>query len=109
MDVGSPHTAPMTPHDGTSDRPDVGAEIVEAFGRVYRQIRREMEGLDERELRWRPAPNTTPIANIVLHVIAATRVHLSALCGGPYERDREAEFAASPLDADDLVQLLEEA
>jgi hypothetical protein len=87
----------------------VGPDVREAFLRVYREFRREIEGLDEAALAWRPAPDTTPIANLVLHVVGATRAHLSALAGEPHERDREAEFRATPATAAELVALLADA
>jgi hypothetical protein len=87
----------------------VGSDVVEAFQRVYRELRREVEGLDGAELAWRPAPDTTPIANLVLHVIGATRAHLSALAGGAHERDRESEFGVAPTTAAELVARLEDA
>jgi hypothetical protein len=99
----------MASEDVPADRAEVGSDVVEAFGRVYRALRGEIEGLTEAELGWRPGPDTTPIANIVLHVVGATRAHLSALAGGPHERDREAEFEPSGLTAGDLAALLTEA
>jgi DinB family protein len=97
------------PDDPPAAGAGVRADVVEAFQRVYRELRREIAGLDEAALAWRPAPDTTPIANLVMHVVGATRAHLSALAGGPHERDREAEFRAAPATAAELGALLADA
>src|SRR5438445_239903 len=66
---------------------------------------------EEREavLGWAPGPDTTPISNLVLHVLGAARRHLSNLAGTPEEIDRAAEFSAAPLPAAELVDRIEAA
>ena len=86
---------------------DVGTDIVTAFQRLLQRLRAEVEGLDQELLAWRPAADTTPISNLVLHVIGAVRVHFSVLAGSPRERDREAEFEAAALSASELVERLD--
>jgi hypothetical protein len=93
----------------TDELPGVGTDIVEAFQRLYRRLAEEVEGLDEARLGWAPAPGTTPISNLVLHVLGATRVHFSVLTGAPQERDRDAEFSAAPLPAAELVSRIRAA
>jgi hypothetical protein len=87
----------------TSDRPDAGKEVVLAFQHLLRAMRAEVEGMDEAALGWTPAADTTPISNLVLHVLGAMSVHLSVLAGAPQERDRDAEFSAAPLPAGQLA------
>lgn len=91
------------PDDNAGDRADVGADIVDAFQRLLRQFGAEVEGLDRDVLGWRPAPDTTAISNLVLHVIGAMKVGFTVLCGEPQERDRAAEFEARPLSAAELT------
>lgn len=63
-----------------------------------------IEGLDDDVLAWRPAPDTTPISNIVLHVLGATAGSFTVVVGEPVERDRTAEFSAPPAAASELIQ-----
>jgi hypothetical protein len=93
----------------TSDSFDIGVEIVGAFQRLFDALRAEVEGLDESVLGWRPAPDTTPISNLVLHTLGAARVHMTLLVGTVEERDRAAEFSAMPLPAIELVALIDAA
>ena len=93
---------PDVPEDNAGDPSQVGADIVDAFQRLLRQISAEVEGLDRDALGWRPAPDTTAISNLVLHVIGAMKVGFTVLCGEPQERDRSAEFEAPPLSAAEL-------
>lgn len=94
---------PSMPDGNAGDRVDVGADIVDAFQRLLRQLSAEVEGLDREALGWRPAPDTTAISNLVLHVIGAMKVGFTVLSGEPQERDRAAEFEAAPLDSAELM------
>ncbi len=94
---------PPMPDDNAADPRDVGADIVDAFQTILRQFGAEVEGLDRDVLGWRPAPDTTPISNLVLHVIGAMKVGFTVLSGEPQERDRAAEFEAAPLSAAELT------
>jgi hypothetical protein len=93
----------------TDGHVDVGADIVETFQRLYRRLRAEVEGQDDDVLAWEPAPDTTPISNLVLHILGAVRVHFSVLTGAPRERDRDAEFTAAPLSAATLMERISAA
>jgi hypothetical protein len=95
--------------DLVNDGANVGADVVLPFQRLYRQLIAEVEGLDETVLGWAPDPDTTPISNLVLHVLGAARRHLSNLAGAPQQIDRAAEFSAAPLPAAELVDRIEEA
>jgi hypothetical protein len=55
-----------------------------------------LEGLDERELNWRPpAPETNSLYAIATHVLGNAEENiLGTLCGIPVERHRELEFKA---------------
>jgi len=91
------------PDDNAPDRVDVGSDIVDAFQGLLRQLDAEIEGLDREVLGWKPAPDTTAISNLVLHVIGAMKVGFTVLSGEPQERDRAAEFEAAPLSAAELT------
>src|SRR5262249_32584185 len=93
---------PSMPDGNAGDRVDVGGDIVDAFRRLLRQLAAEVEGLDREALGWRPAPETTAISNLVLHVIGAMKVGFTVLSGEPQERDRAAEFEAPPLGTPEL-------
>ena len=85
------------------DRTPIGPDVVDFFQRALSYLSAEIEGLDDDVLAWTPAPETTPISNIVLHLLGATAVHFRVAVGEPRERDRDAEFSAHPLPATELV------
>lgn len=70
--------------------------MVDAFKRLLSELREEVQGLDDAALSWRPAPDTTAISNIVLHLLGAMRVGFSVLAGGdPLEAWRRAGSRSS--------------
>jgi hypothetical protein len=87
----------------------VGPDVMSFFQRAYAALRALVEGLDDDALAWRPAPGATPIANVVLHVLGATRASFTVAIGAPEERDREAEFTAAPLSSAELVERIDAA
>lgn len=91
------------PDDSAAERVYVGSDIVDAFQGILRQLDAEIEGLDREVLGWKPAPDTTAISNLVLHVIGAMKVGFTVLSGKPQERDRAAEFEAAPMTAAELA------
>ena len=76
------------------------------FQRALRYLGSRIEGQDDEVLGWRPAPDTTPISNIVLHALGSTAASFTVATGEPRERDRDAEFSAAPLPAAKLVELI---
>jgi hypothetical protein len=87
----------------TDDRTPIGPDVIDFFQHSLRHLSAQIEGLDDDVLAWRPAPDTTPISNIVLHLLGATAASFTVVVGEPEERDRAAEFSASPLSAAELV------
>jgi uncharacterized protein len=85
----------------------VGSDVVDFFQRALRYLSSRIEDLDEDVLAWRPAPDTTPISNIVLHVLGSTVTGFTVAAGEPEERDRDAEFSAGPLPAAELVERIQ--
>ena len=55
------------------DQTTVGREAVAFYQRLLRYLRTAVEGMDGDLLAWRPAPDTTAISNIVLHIVGSTR------------------------------------
>jgi hypothetical protein len=88
----------------TDDRAPIGSDAVDFFQRALRHLGARIEGLDDEVLAWRPAPDTTPISNIVLHIVGSTAASFTVATGEPRERDRDAEFSAAPLTAAQLVE-----
>jgi hypothetical protein len=81
----------------------VGSQVVDFFQLPLRHLRVVVEGLDKEVLSWRPAPDTTPISNIVLHLVGSVAAGFTVAVGKPEERDRDAEFSAPALSAAELV------
>jgi hypothetical protein len=88
----------------SADDTSVGPEVVDFFQRALRHLGDQVRNLEPEVLAWRPAPDTTPISNIVLHLLGATAASFTVAAGAPEERDRDAEFSAAPLPAAELVE-----
>src|SRR5262245_63354573 len=78
------------------------------LGWILDQMAVSLHGLTAAQLNWRPATDSANSAYaIVSHVLGSTRVYaLGFGCGQPVGRDREAEFAASGGNAEDLIAAL---
>lgn len=88
----------------TDERTLIGSDAVDFFQRALRHLIADVEGLDDGVLAWTPAPDTTSISNIVLHILGSTASSFTVAVGEPQERDRDAEFSAPPLPAAELVE-----
>ena len=86
------------------DRTAIGPEVVDFFQRPLRRLGTLIEGLDDDVLGWTPAPDTTAISNIVLHVLGSTAGTFTIVVAEPVERDRAAEFSTPPLPARELAE-----
>jgi hypothetical protein len=83
----------------------VVAKIAEQFQVVHGLLRDEVRGLSSDELNWKPAPETTSIAALVVHTLGSEAEVWRVCANVAGTRDRPAEFRAT---ADDAGQLLEE-
>lgn len=94
----------MPPEASSAELATYGREL----GWILDQMLASVHGLTPAQLNWRPATDSANSAYaIVSHVLGSTRVYaLGFGCGQPVERDREAEFAASGADADNLIAAL---
>jgi uncharacterized damage-inducible protein DinB len=90
-----------------------GREGFEAAVAIYRMVheslRREIEGLDEDALNWRPRAETNSIAILVTHIVGSEREVLELGSGHESSRDRPAEFLVTVGSAGDLLRLLDRA
>ncbi len=73
------------------------------------QIRAAVEPLDDQQLWWRPNESSNSIGNLILHVTGSLNHYLNRAIGGmPFDRDRDAEFAArGPIPRTDLLDRFE--
>lgn len=59
------------------------------------QVRSSLEKVSEEQIWWRPNDKSNSIGNLVLHISGSLDHYLNFAIGGfPYNRDRDAEFAA---------------
>ena len=83
--------------------------LIALFRQVHRQLRDELDGLDENALNWVPMPGANSIATIVTHLVGSEAETLRCAAGVTCERDRDAEFVASAQSRQDVLQLLDSA
>ena len=87
----------------------VVAKIAEQFQVVHGQMRDEVRDLSTEALNWKPAPETTSIAALVVHTLGSEAEVLRVAARVEGERDRDAEFRATANDAEDLIRQLDQA
>jgi hypothetical protein len=90
-------------------RPDVASTLLGLFEELHRQVRAEIEDLDDDGLNWIPAVDANAIATIVTHIVGSEAETMRAVAGVPSVRDREQEFASGPRDGQDLFRQLRTA
>jgi hypothetical protein len=88
---------------------DASSTFIALFRQVHRQLRDELDGLDDAALNWVPTPGANSIATIVTHLIGSEAETLRCVAGVTCERDRDAEFVASTLTRRDVLLLLDSA
>lgn len=93
----------------TDESAQIGPAAVALFRIVHRRLRTLLDGASEDALGWRPALDTTPVSNLVLHLLGAEAGGFRVLVGVDGERDRDAEFSAAPLPAHQLVGRIDAA
>jgi hypothetical protein len=87
----------------------VVAKIAEQYQVVHGLLRDEVRELSADALNWRPGPETTSIAALIVHTLGSEAEVLRVAAKVPGERDRDAEFRATANDAEDLVRQLDQA
>ena len=88
---------------------DVSSTLIALFRQVHRELRDELEGLDDDALNWVPVPGANSIATIVTHLVGSEAETLRCAAGIARERDRDAEFVALMMTRQDLLLLLDSA
>jgi DinB superfamily len=91
------------------DAARIGPDVVAFFQRMHGYLRTLIEDLDEEALAWRPGPDTTPISNLILHIVGSVPNGFLVLTGAPGERDRDVEFSTAPLSAAELIARIDAA
>ena len=76
---------------------------------LHDDILNALKDLPPAALDWSPAVDMNSINVLVVHTVGAQRFLIGeAVAGEPSNRDRDAEFKASGLDAEELIQRLNE-
>lgn len=84
-------------------------KIAEQFQVVHGQLRDEARGLSPEALNWKPAPDTTSIAALIVHTLGSEAEVLRTAAKVEGERDRDAEFLTTANAAEDLIRQLDQA
>lgn len=87
----------------------VVAKIVEQFKVVHGNLRDEVRGLSIDELNWKPAPDTSSIAALVVHTLGSEAEVFRVAANATGTRDRPAEFLVTADSPDDLLHQLDHA
>jgi uncharacterized damage-inducible protein DinB len=84
-------------------------ELAALFRRDLTRLVQQIEAFPDASALWRIAPGITNSAgNLALHVEGNLREYIGRQLGGvPYQRQREQEFLAASLTANDLVRRIE--
>ena len=83
--------------------------VLVLFRQVHRQLRDELDDLDDEAINWVPVPGANSIATIITHLVGSEAETLRSVAGIICERDREAEFLGPALTRADVLRLLGEA
>ena len=70
--------------------------IRKAFGKLYadlhEDLRKQVRGLDDGTLNWRPLPKANSLAVLVTHTLGSELEMMRSVRSAPTQRDRESEF-----------------
>lgn len=81
----------------------VVATLLDRVKWVNSTLQEEVAGLTPEQLAYVPAPETNSIAVLVTHTLGSERHSWSVVAGKGSDRDRPAEFAATGLTAEELI------
>jgi hypothetical protein len=87
----------------------VVAKIAEQYQVVHGLLRDEVRDLSPEALNWRPGPDTTSIAALIVHTLGSEAEVLRVAAKVASDRDRDAEFLVTAEDATDLIRELDQA
>ena len=76
---------------------------------LHAEIVKQIQGLPDAALDWKPGPDTSSIHILVTHILGLERTGLYIAAGDIAARDRDAEFRVVGATADGLIRLLNDA
>ena len=86
--------------------------IRQAFGKLYadlhEDLRKQVRGLDDGTLNWRPLPKANSLAVLVTHTLGSELEMMRSVRSAPTQRDRESEFHVE-LGAQRLLEMIDAA
>jgi DinB family protein len=88
--------------------PDV-ATVVRLYTEAHDDMRQAVRGADAALLTWRPAPETSSIAVLIVHTLGSEAEVFRIARNAVGSRDRDSEFRTGVDSADDLIALLDAA
>jgi len=75
---------------------------------MHENLRKQVRGLDDGTLNWRPLPKANSLAVLVTHVLGSELEMMRSVRSIPSPRDRESEFHVE-LGADRLLEMIDAA
>ena len=87
----------------------IASTILMHFGGLHRVLRADIESLSDEALAWTPAPDTSSISTLVVHLLGSEGEAWNTIRGKPKERDRDGEFEGPALAARELVGRIDQA
>ena len=78
------------------------------FADMHENLRRQVRGLDEGTLNWRPLPKANSLAVLVTHVLGSELEMMRSVRSMPAPRDRESEFQVE-VGAERLLEMIDDA
>jgi uncharacterized damage-inducible protein DinB len=81
-------------------------DLYDRFHEIHTDLVKAVEGLPPEALDWTPDPGANSINVLVVHLTGAERYWIGLALHSPPERDRESEFQAHGLSAEELKMRL---
>jgi hypothetical protein len=88
---------------------DISSTLIALFRHIHRQLRDELDDLDDDALNWVPVPGANSIATIITHLVGSEAETLRCIAGVACQRDRDTEFVALMRTRQDLLVLVDRA
>jgi uncharacterized damage-inducible protein DinB len=84
-------------------------DLFDRFHALHSEIEQSLKGLPQAALDWQPGPEMNSMCVLVVHLTGAERYWIGdVIMGDPSNRNRDAEFHAARLDAEALIQRINE-
>lgn len=78
------------------------------FADMHENLRKQVRGLDDGTLNWRPLPKANSIAVLVTHILGSELEMMRSVRSQPTQRDRDSEFKAEA-GAARLLEMIDDA